>query len=106
MVDRHTNKIGLVVLALSFFWTGTTFAQAAIATTPDGPYTLFLGNIGSSSATIMIDQATGSTWFLGQQTKDGKTWIATPLNRQDDVTTTGWIPLPLIQNGKSTSSAK
>ena len=93
MVDRYVKALILIAgLSVSACDTDPARAQAV----PDGPYILFQGRMGSFPVTMMVDEANGSTWYLGSRTSDGQTWSAVPPIRSMDVVATGWVPIGIL----------
>lgn len=83
----------LCIAAVTF----TSPASAQTATpSPNGPYVLFQGTMGQYPVTMMIDEATGETWFLGARTSDGQVWSTVPLAKSADVKATGWVPIGVL----------
>jgi hypothetical protein len=55
----------------------SAFAQDKTAGGPP-PYVLHQGTIGGVSTTILMEQSTGTMWYLAQVDKDGGVWVVAP----------------------------
>jgi hypothetical protein len=64
------------------------FAQEA-ANSP-GSYFVTSGSIGGLPATILLDRATGKTWYLGEVDAQGKISIALPAGSSGSPI---WVPI-------------
>jgi hypothetical protein len=64
------------------------FAQEAANSS--GSYVVSSGSIGGLAATILLDRATGKTWYLGEVDSLGKVSIALPAGSSG---TPIWIPI-------------
>jgi hypothetical protein len=42
------------------------------------PYVLHQGTIGGVSTTILMEQSTGTMWYLAQVDKEGGVWVVAP----------------------------
>jgi hypothetical protein len=70
-------------------------AQTPNDQAPDGPYVAMQGSVDGSPTTILVDEHSGASWYLGTVDAQGHVAIIVPLGSQ--VGTPTWIP---IQVGK------
>jgi hypothetical protein len=65
--------------------------RAEEAPNSSGSYVVSPGNIGGVPATILLDRATGKTWYLGETDSEGK--VALPGASSGSPI---WIPIPFV----------
>jgi hypothetical protein len=67
---------------------GQALAQEAPGAT--GSYVVSAGSIGGAPATILLDRATGKTWYLGEVDSQGKIWVQPPAGSSGSPL---WVPI-------------
>jgi hypothetical protein len=75
----------LIIAAMS---SAPAFAQ--VAASSSGSYVVSPGSIGGLPATILLDRATGKTWWLAEVDSEGKISLALPAGSSASPI---WVPI-------------